>query len=47
MAIVSFIGNAKDTKLTQFGTRDYEAEIGRWIMTDPIGVDGKQVDLYP
>jgi len=29
-----------DTKLTQFGARDYDSFIGRWIEKDPIKFDG-------
>ena len=30
----------RDTKLTRFGARDYDAETGRWIQKDPIGFEG-------
>ncbi len=36
----------KDTKLTRFGARDYDAEVGRWTTKDPIGFGGKVLNLY-
>ena len=30
----------QDTKLTKFGARDYDAEVGRWLAKDPIRFDG-------
>ena len=35
-----------DTKLTRFGARDYDAEVGRWTMKDPIRFDGGDTNLY-
>jgi RHS repeat-associated protein len=36
----------KDTKLTQFGARWYDAEAGRWISKDPILFAGGDTNLY-
>ncbi|MFZ5697986.1 MAG: RHS repeat-associated core domain-containing protein [Pseudomonadota bacterium] len=36
----------RDTKLTRFGARDYDAETGRWTAKDPIGFEGKQANFY-
>ena len=35
-----------DTKLTRFGSRDYDAEIGRWTAKDPIRFRGGAPNLY-
>ncbi|MDH5528069.1 MAG: RHS repeat-associated core domain-containing protein [Nitrospirota bacterium] len=35
-----------DTKLTRFGARDYDAEMGRWTAKDPIRFDGGDANLY-
>ncbi|HQO19510.1 MAG TPA: RHS repeat-associated core domain-containing protein [Acidobacteriota bacterium] len=43
-----FAGGIYDnqTKLTRFGARDYDAEVGRWTCKDPIGFGGKLLNLY-
>jgi RHS repeat-associated protein len=35
-----------DTKLTLFGARSYDAEVGRWLSKDPIGFNGGDTNLY-
>jgi RHS repeat-associated protein len=36
----------KDTKLTRFGYRDYDAKTGKWTAKDPIGFSGGDTNLY-
>jgi RHS repeat-associated protein len=36
----------RDTKLTRFGARDYDASLGRWLGKDPIFLGGEQTNLY-
>jgi RHS repeat-associated protein len=36
----------KDTKLTRFGYRDYDAQTGKWTAKDPIGFSGGDTNLY-
>lgn len=36
----------RDTKLTRFGARDYDAETGRWTAKDPIRFAGGDTNLY-
>jgi RHS repeat-associated protein len=36
----------RDTKLTRFGVRDYDAETGRWTARDPIRFSGRDTNLY-
>ena len=44
----AFAGGLYDaqTKLTRFGTRDYDAMSGRWTCKDQIGFGGKVSNLY-
>ena len=35
-----------DTGLTRFGARDYDAEVGRWTIKDPILFEGDNTNLY-
>ncbi|MBK7891914.1 MAG: RHS repeat-associated core domain-containing protein [Bdellovibrionales bacterium] len=35
-----------DTKLTLFGARSYDAEVGRWVSKDPILFAGGDTNLY-
>lgn len=43
-----FAGGLHDyqTKLVRFGSRDYDAEAGRWISKDPIRFLGEGFNLY-
>ncbi len=43
-----FAGGLKDsdTGLIRFGSRDYDAETGRWTARDPIGFAGGDTNLY-
>ena len=34
------------TCLVRFGARDYNAPLGRWTAKDPIGFEGKQLNVY-
>jgi RHS repeat-associated protein len=36
----------RDTQLTRFGARDYDAESGRWTAKDPIRFEGDDTSLY-
>ncbi len=36
----------RDSRLTRFGARDYEAETGRWTAKDPIRFEGQDPNLY-
>jgi RHS repeat-associated protein len=36
----------QDTKLTQFGAREYDPSTGRWISKDPILFNGGDTNLY-
>lgn len=35
-----------ETGLTHFGAREYDAELGRWTASDPIGFGGGDTNLY-
>lgn len=35
-----------ETGLTHFGAREYDAGLGRWTSSDPIGFDGGDTNLY-
>jgi RHS repeat-associated protein len=36
----------QETGLVRFGARDYEPQSGRWTAKDPIGFDGRDLNLY-
>ena len=36
----------RDTGLTRFGARDYDAQTGRWTAKDPIDFEGQDTNLY-
>ena len=36
----------RDTALVRFGARDYEAESGRWTVSDPIKFEGNSSNLF-
>ena len=36
----------RDTGLTHFGAREYDARVGRWLTLDPIGFRGMSSNLY-
>jgi RHS repeat-associated protein len=36
----------RDTGLTHFGARDYDAATGRWTAKDPVGFQGGDANLY-
>lgn len=36
----------RDTQLTRFGARDYDAKTGRWTAKDPIGFAGGNTNVY-
>ena len=36
----------RDTKLTHFGSRDYDAQSGRWTAKDPVSFEGRDSNLY-
>ncbi len=35
-----------NTGFARFGTRDYDPEVGRWIMKDPVGFSSRDENLY-
>jgi RHS repeat-associated protein len=35
-----------ETALVRFGARDYEPQIGRWLMKDPVRWQGRQSNLF-
>ncbi|MBK6728546.1 MAG: RHS repeat-associated core domain-containing protein [Xanthomonadales bacterium] len=36
----------RDTGLTRFGARDYDAVAGRWTAKDPVGFSGRETNFY-
>jgi RHS repeat-associated protein len=45
---IGYVGGLfdQDTKLVQFGARDYDSETGRWLSKDPTLFGGGQANLY-
>jgi len=36
----------RDTGLVRHGARDYDPETGRWTAKDPVGFEGRDINLY-